>query len=564
MIKGINKLSYKTLCWVKNTKKGLERLGLGPKTLLKVRKFYFHLRYFGLLSSSLFNDIIIIKNNNIEKIEKKFYIEEDDLNQIKKQYDDIPKSLKCTEEEDYEISKQYHEIMKLQEEEEEEDGKLKGILESINNEDNKEILSNFLKKRDKKRADIFIDISLKMFDSLEKLVDSMIEENEEYEEKYGLSYEIDEIDEIGQMDEEERANLNWTEEEIEEFRKEKIEHQLKIKNFNIEEATYSGDEKENERMKELFRNFDNLNDNLDEINADFNGIVDDLNKINNGIEKKERKFYTQQSEGRFIYSCRNKLDIFIIKIWHSKYKNYYIFLITFLNNLFFINLFSGNLFTGNISIIFSAQDVKNIGVAVLQNIDQQNDVGNIDGNTEENNTGIIDAKEEEVGYWDKKVSVLGYETSRKTIAITTGIIVVISIITIGITIWYCKSGGNIIIEQKDDEKEKVINVLSNVQENKNEFRLTNEMIAKKMEDIEDTNVLFEFINYIEGDIDNDHQEFLNSPDYDQIKFNKILKDVCKEQFGNQRSFDNENVSDMKHLYEMAIIRYASQEWKKND
>jgi hypothetical protein len=40
-------------------------------------------------------------------------------------------------------------------------------------------------------------------------------------------------------------------------------------------------------------------------------------------------------------------------------------------------LFSGNLFSGNISIIFSAQDVKNLGVAVLQNaenVDQKVDM----------------------------------------------------------------------------------------------------------------------------------------------------------------------------------------------
>jgi hypothetical protein len=63
--------------------------------------------------------------------------------------------------------------------------------------------------------------------------------------------------------------------------------------------------------------------------------------------------------------------------------------------MFLINLFSGNLFSGNISIIFSAQDVKNIGVAVLQDIDQKNDVVNIDGN----NVEINDIKEEEkTGY----------------------------------------------------------------------------------------------------------------------------------------------------------------------
>ena len=187
----------------------------------------------------------------------------------------------------------------------------------------------------------------------------------------------------------------------------------------------------------------------------FNDIIINNKKYYYNIEKKEKKFYTQQSEGRSVSFCRNKLDIFIIRIWHSKYKNYYIFLISFLNNLFFINLFSGNLFTGNISIIFSAQDVKNIGVAILHNIDQQSDVVNVDGNTGENNDNleVIDVKEEEkISYWDEKVSVLGYETSRKTVAISTGVIVVISIITIGITIWYYKSGGNILVENENDEE----------------------------------------------------------------------------------------------------------------
>ena len=233
---------------------------------------------------------------------------------------------------------------------------------------------------------------------------------------------------------------------------------------------------------------------------------------------------------------KNRLNIIFIKIWHSKYKNYYIFLISFLNNLFFINLFSGNLFTGNISIIFSAQDVKNIGVAVLQNIDQQNDVINVDGNTGENsgNIEVIDAKEEKISYWDEKVSVLGYETSRKTVAITTGIIVVISIITIGITIWYCKSGGNITIEQKDDE-EKVVSVSTNIDlkfydENGNMEGFFNET-TKKIED-----------GYINDqkfyDLNGNFKGYIDTDDIDSYDENHILVRHYDEE---GRVFDKNNL-----------------------
>jgi hypothetical protein len=154
--------------------------------------------------------------------------------------------------------------------------------------------------------------------------------------------------------------------------------------------------------------------------------------------------------------------------------------------------------------------------------------------------------------------VLGYETSRKTVVITTGVVIVISIIAIGITIWYYNSGGNITVEKKDEE-ENVVNIYNNVQENKIELQLTNEMIESKMKEIEATNMVFEFIKYIENDINIEYREFLNSPDYDQTKFNNVLKDVYKEQFRDKMSFDNEDGNNVKHIYEIAIMKYSFQE-----
>jgi hypothetical protein len=61
--------------------------------------------------------------------------------------------------------------------------------------------------------------------------------------------------------------------------------------------------------------------------------------------------------------------------------------------MFFINLFSGNLFTGNISLIFSAQDVKNLGVAVLQNAENVDQQGNVVNIGESSNLEIINVDE---------------------------------------------------------------------------------------------------------------------------------------------------------------------------
>jgi hypothetical protein len=106
------------------------------------------------------------------------------------------------------------------------------------------------------------------------------------------------------MDEEERANLNYTEDEIEQFRREKIEHQLRIKNFNVDEAIYSEDQKKNKQMRALFRDLGKVNENL-------NMIIDDSNKINNDIEKKEKKFFTSSTillNGKKVLQLINKIS----------------------------------------------------------------------------------------------------------------------------------------------------------------------------------------------------------------------------------------------------------------
>ena len=151
------------------------------------------------------------------------------------------------------------------------------------------------------------------------------------------------------------------------------------------------------------------------------------------------------------------LNNFIIKIWESRYRNYYVFLFTFLNNLFFINLFNGNLFMSNIFVTFCAQDIKNLGIVLLEDIDCQN---NVSLNAEENanNFQVVNANEgKEINYWEQKVNVIGYEVSRKIV--TTGIIV-ISIIGISIIYWYLINGaGNIII---GDKEEQIVNVSNNI------------------------------------------------------------------------------------------------------
>jgi hypothetical protein len=62
--------------------------------------------------------------------------------------------------------------------------------------------------------------------------------------------------------------------------------------------------------------------------------------------------------------------------------------------MFFINLFSGNLFTGNISLIFSAQDVKNLGIAVLQNAENVD----INNKSENINLEVINVVEKKIDY----------------------------------------------------------------------------------------------------------------------------------------------------------------------
>jgi hypothetical protein len=80
-----------------------------------------------------------------------------------------------------------------------------------------------------------------MSDSLNEVVHELAEGSDQFR------YEIDEINE---MDDEEKANLNYTEEEIEELRKEKEEDELRAKEFTID-MLFGDDDEENKRIIEM-------------------------------------------------------------------------------------------------------------------------------------------------------------------------------------------------------------------------------------------------------------------------------------------------------------------------
>jgi hypothetical protein len=223
------------------------------------------------IQNLILNGFDLTLEKSIEKRQRMFYTEENRI-----------------EDENDELDRQYSEIVKLQREEEEEDAKLSSILNNIQDVRDKEILSNFLKNRDKKRMEVFTDISLKMSHSLEKLIDVMEKEAQEDTEKYGPYYIIDHID---SLDEDEKVNLNFTEEEINQFRKEKMEEELRIKNHNID-IFLDDDQEKNKEIVEINKSFDNLFNDMDESNKNLDQMIEDLDKKIDDIDKKEKKFYT--------------------------------------------------------------------------------------------------------------------------------------------------------------------------------------------------------------------------------------------------------------------------------